>query len=181
MILGLHCTNFFLNCHTTTLSLILLTICWALSSHCLARTSLGSAIETSGHFSVYRPHLSNYALEIPKNRNVNELWTAGFYFNSAIQRIAAAFDRIPQMLGAKGKRTFRGKRVSTSAKERMTQVNPGAVIEWQRVYDEVNVFKHDPKGRAPGRTVRMSDAAESFEQIIKLLNANKLRIANTYK
>ncbi len=81
---------------------------------------LGFRDRKSGHFSVYRPHLANYALEISKGGSANELWAAGFYFNSAIQRIAAAFDRIPQMLGAKAQKTFRGKKAPTSAKERMT-------------------------------------------------------------
>ena len=94
------------------------------------------------HFSLYRPHLANYALQIPKNQSVNHLWTAGFYFNSAIQRIASAYDRIPRMLGAKDTRSKRGKRVRTSAKERMAEVNGMAFDMWEKVYDEVNAFKH---------------------------------------
>jgi hypothetical protein len=129
------------------------------------------------HFPIYRPHLANYALEIPKNQNVNQLWTAGFYFNSAIQRIASAFDRIPRMLGAKKKKKLGGKQVYTSAKERMTQVNRTSFDKWERVYDEVNAFKHDPKGRAAGRTVTMSDAIESFEQMLNLLKGTVTKLA----
>ena len=105
---------------------------------------------------------------------------AGFYFNSAIQRIAAAFDRVPQMLGAKKKKKVGTKRVSTSAKERMTEVNHSAFDKWQKVYDEVNAFKHDPEGRAAGRTVTMTDSIESFEQMLNLLNARKADLAARY-
>lgn len=147
----------------------------------LARAhELGFRDRTGAHFSVYRPHLANYALKIPKNQSVNRLWMAGFYFNSAIQRIAAAFDRVPQMLGAKKKKKVGTKRVSTSAKERMTEVNHSAFDKWQKVYDEVNAFKHDPEGRAAGRTVTMTDSIESFEQMLNLLNARKADLAARY-
>ena len=142
---------------------------------------LGFRDRPGAHYWVYRPYLANYALEVPRNGSVHQLWTAGFYFNSAIQRIAAAFDRIPQMLGAKKKKRVKGKVVSTSAKERMGEINRVAFDTWESVYKEINAFKHNPKGRATGRTVTMSDAVESFEQILKLLNANKLKLVSRYK
>jgi hypothetical protein len=141
---------------------------------------LGFRDRTGAHFSVYRPHLANYALKIPKNQSVNNLWTAGFYFNSAIQRIASAFDRIPRMLGAKKKKKVGAKRVFTSAKERMTKVNHTPSDKWEKVYDEVNAFKHDPEGRAAGRTVAMTDAIESFEQMLNLLNGSTAKLAARY-
>ena len=141
---------------------------------------LGFRDRTGAHFPVYRPHLANYALQIPKNQSVNKLWLGGFYFNSAIQRIAAAFDRIPRMLGAKKKKKVGAKRLPTSAKERMTEVNNTAFDKWQKIYDEVNAFKHDPEGRAAGRTVEMSDAIESFEQMLNLLNGSTAKLAARY-
>ncbi len=141
---------------------------------------LGFRDRKGAHFSVYRPHLANYALEVPRNQSVNQLWTAGFYFNSAIQRIASAFDRIPRMLGAKKTKNKGGKRVPTSAKQRMAEVNSTAFDKWEKVYDEVNAFKHDPRGRAAGRTVAMSDAIESFEQLLTLLNASAAQLAARY-
>jgi hypothetical protein len=141
---------------------------------------LGFRDRTGTQFPIYRPHLANYALQIPKNQSVNNLWLAGFYFNSAIQRIAAAFDRIPRMLGAKKKKKVGTKRVPTSAKERMTEINNTPFDKWERVYDEVNAFKHDPEGRAAGRTVAMTDAIESFEQLVKLLNSSRAELAARY-
>jgi hypothetical protein len=84
------------------------------------------------------------------------------------------------MLGAKKKKKVGGKRVFTSAKERMTEVNHIPFDKWEKVYDEVTAFKHDPKGRAAGRTVAMSDAVESFEQMLNLLNDSRAELAARY-
>jgi len=106
---------------------------------------------------------------------------AGFYFNSSIQRLAAAFDRLPQMLRAKTKKRVAGKRKSTSAKERMAEVNSAAFAHWQRVYDEVNAFKHSPEGRAAGRTVLMEDALSAFHEMLDLIANTKTRLESRYK
>jgi hypothetical protein len=110
-------------------------------------------------FSVYRAHLANDALRIPKGQTVNQLWLAGFYFNSAIQRLASAFDRIPKMLDAK----------KTSAADRMKEVNRDDYAHWEHVYREVNDFKHKPVGRYAGRGVAMADALAAFDQTLTLL------------
>lgn len=39
----------------------------------------------------------------------------------------------------------------------------------ERVYQEVNDFKHKPEGRASGRGVTMTDAMAAFEQTLALL------------
>src|SRR5262245_2122742 len=84
----------------------------------------------------YRPFLTKYILDIVERRQVHRLWIAGFYFNSAIQRLAASYDRIPKLLGAAG----------ASAKDRMKNANTTPHQEWASVYAEVNSLKHDPKG-----------------------------------
>ena len=150
--------------------------------HGLTRAyQLGFRERKGKHFLVYRPHLANYALNIPKNREVNSLWTAGFYFNSAIQRLASAFDRIPRMLGAKMSKQLRAKRVSTAAKERMAEVNSASYRNWELLYDEVNHFKHSPEGRAAGRTATMEDALSAFEQTVDLLKGGTPKLIARYK
>src|SRR5215469_17233104 len=74
---------------------------------------LGFKDRSTHYVSVYRPHLANYALQISDGSVLNSLWLAGFNFNSGIQRLAAAFDRIPRMLGARMRKRAGGK--STSA------------------------------------------------------------------
>ena len=142
---------------------------------------LGFRDRPGGHFPIYRPHLANYALEVPKGREIDKLWSAGFYFNSSIQRIASAFDRIPRMLGARMEKNIGGKKLSTSAKDRMREVSRKPFTKWEQVYDEVNAFKHAPEGRAAGRTVTMADAIESFEQMLNLLTDGKQTLVTRYK
>lgn len=141
---------------------------------------VGFADRLTKYVSVYRPHLADYALKVPKSEAVNALWTAGFYFNSGIQRLASAFDRIPRLLGAQMKKRVGEKVQSTSAKERMAEVNPHPCGEWETVYDEVNAFKHSPEGRAAGRTVTMNDALLAFGQMLTLLSDSRAALTKRY-
>ena len=68
----------------------------------------------------------------------------------------------------------------TSAKERMAEVNGTSFDKWEEIYDEVNAFKHDPGGRAAGRTVTMNDAIDSFDQLLTLLNGGAEQLAARY-
>lgn len=121
--------------------------------------------------STYRPHLPQYVEYISIQKPVNDLWLAGFYFNSGIQRLAACFDRIPKLLGAKGK----------TAQKRMKNINSKKYGEWKKVYDEINAFKHDVSGRAKGRLVSMTEAVKAFEQAVALLKSNEAKLAATYR
>jgi len=121
--------------------------------------------------STYRPHLPQYVEHIATQKPVNNLWLAGFYFNSGIQRLAACFDRIPKLLNATG----------ANARERMKSVNAGNYTAWDRVYDEINAFKHDVAGKAGGRTVGLTDAVQAFEEVLALLKANEPKLAAAYK
>jgi len=141
---------------------------------------LGFKDRLTQYVPVYRPHLANYALEVSKGRPLDPVWNAGFHFNSGIQRLAAAFDRVPQLLGARMKKTIRGKTRSTTARERMVEVNPNPCRHWETVYDEVNVFKHYPEGRAAGRTVSMNDALLAFGEMTQLILDKKGEIAKRY-
>src|SRR4030095_5364087 len=46
----------------------------------------------------YRPFLTKYVLDAVSGRDVNNLWLGGYYFNSALQRIAANYDRMPKLI-----------------------------------------------------------------------------------
>jgi hypothetical protein len=144
---------------------------------------IGFKDRSRGFVSVYRPHLANYALEVAGDGSIDSLWLGGFFFNSAIQRLASAFDRIPRMLGAKmTKRVGQAKReTGTSAKERMKEVNATPFLHWEKVYDEVNAFKHSPEGKAAGREVTMSDALAAFAEMLQLLRHETTALAKRYK
>lgn len=137
---------------------------------------LSRAVETgfvdrsSNWHSTYRPHLPQYVGRIVKNEKLNEKWLAGFYFNSAIQRIAASFDRIPKLLGASG----------PNARSRMAKVSAQKNIAWDKVYEEVNAFKHDIEGRASGRTVTLEEAVAALGEIVQLLKTNEKKLSSVY-
>lgn len=81
---------------------------------------LGFQDRAAGQIASYAAYLENDAAAVSEGQLPNRLWLAGFYFNSSIQRLAAAFDRIPKMLGAK----------KTNAAERMKEVNSGDYSGW---------------------------------------------------
>jgi len=122
-------------------------------------------------YSTYRPHLHQYVERVMTDKPLNDRWLAGFYFNSGIQRLAACFDRIPKLLGAQGK----------NARERMKSINVACYAAWDKVYEEINAYKHDVAGKADGRTVNMKDAVQAFEEVIALLKANEAKLAANYR
>jgi hypothetical protein len=130
----------------------------------------GFVDRSAGWHSTYRPHLPQYVERILENERLNEKWLAGFHFNSAIQRIAACFDRIPKLLGSTDK----------YAHKRMADVSAQKNIAWEKVYDEVNALKHDIKGRASGRKVKLEEAIDAFTELVQLLKANEKRLASMY-
>ena len=110
------------------------------------------------------------SLELAMGKPLDSIWTAGFFFNSGIQRLAAVFDRIPKILGARIK----------TAKGRMTEVNSGACPNWVKVYDEVNAYKHSPEGKAAGRSVSMEEAVECCSEVLDLLSRKTAILVQQY-
>jgi hypothetical protein len=140
----------------------------------------------TGQIQSYSAYLANDALAIAKGQPINQPWLAGFYFNSSIQRLASAFDRIPRMLGAKMETTTaengqQTKKRRTTTKERMAEVNPENHVQWTLLYDEVNDFKHEPEGRTAGRGVTMADALAAYDQTIALLKKSAPSLKARYK
>jgi hypothetical protein len=132
---------------------------------------LGFQDRTTGQIPSYSAYVANDALAIAAGKPPNQVSLAGFYFNSSIQRLAAAFERIPKMLGAK----------KANAAEKMKEVNSGDYSNWERVYREVNDFKHKPEGRAFGRGVTMADAVAAFEQTLALLTKGSTTLKARYR
>lgn len=106
---------------------------------------------------------------------VDGAWVAGFYFNSALARMAAVFDRVVRL-----KATQKGL-IKTGSKPR----RPPSVWELLRdlglnrytkgkladVYAEVNPLKHSPEGLAKRRKVTMGDATVAFAQMLELVES----------
>jgi hypothetical protein len=71
-------------------------------------------------------------------------WLAGFYFNSAIQRIAAAGEQLAGIL----------KRLERQAKQQGTVLDTSnALPALDQIREEVNRFKHDETGFERGRDI----------------------------
>jgi hypothetical protein len=86
-------------------------------------------------------------------------WLAGFYFNSALARTAATFERFIGVARA----ARRGK--DRDAEERrIRQQCPHAV----RVANEVNKLKHHRPGVASGRDVKAEDAVAALREVVEL-------------
>ena len=89
------------------------------------------------------------------------------YFNSALARIAATFDRVARLRA-------RRKRIPTKGLS-VWKVLPGLGLgrfehgKLALVYRKVNPLKHDPAGLAKGRRVSLADAIEAFGEMLDLL------------
>jgi hypothetical protein len=91
-------------------------------------------------------------------------WLAGFYFNSAIQRTAAAGEQLAGIL----------KRLDRQAKQRGNGLNiPNASPTLDQVRDEVNRFKHDETGLERGRDITPSSAVMALSEIVQTLETYK--------
>ena len=110
---------------------------------------------------------------------VDGAWTAGFYFNSALTRIAAVFDRVVRRK-ARQRRLDQpppGSRQSPSVKELLEALGLAELRtrELIAVYDEVTPLKHKAIGLAKRRNVTMAVAIAGFGQMLDLLEHPKLQ------
>ena len=90
----------------------------------------------------YASELDEAASALLAGRSMPRAWLAGFYFNSALVRIAAGSHRALRVMFAPSKDTF------TILVDRA--VSEGKVVETEigllrQVYEDVNHFKHDGK------------------------------------
>jgi hypothetical protein len=93
--------------------------------HSLVRAVALGFVDRDGPFDpTYRPFLGKYVLDIAADREVHPLWLAGFYFNSAHQRLAASYDRVPRLIGARG----------DNPHDRMKSLHTPVPEEWLLVY-----------------------------------------------
>jgi hypothetical protein len=87
-------------------------------------------------------------------------WLAGFYFNSAIQRIAAAGEQLAGIL----------KRLERQAKQQGRVFDISNVLPaLNQIKEEVNRFKHDETGLERGRDITPSSAVTALSEIVQTL------------
>jgi len=102
----------------------------------------------------------------------NGQWVSGFYFNSALQRIAGGYHRGLKLLT--GDNLEVQELASIAIKRKLTEKSE---INWiDTVYGEVNKLHRDRYGLLKGRAVTLSDAISATEQLLAL--AIKVRLGH---
>jgi hypothetical protein len=98
-------------------------------------------------------------------------WMAGFHFNSALFRLAAAYHRsLKLVLGELTSREF-----APALQPRVAALyRTWKSSDWQSgmneaVYYEVNHLKHTPKGVSDGRKIQYMDAIEAVQELLNLI------------
>jgi hypothetical protein len=98
---------------------------------------------------------------------------AGFHFNGALFRIAAAYHRgLKVVLGEPKSRKYAPALQSNAA----ALYRAWKSSDWQSrsneaVYQEVNGLKHTPQGIYEGRTVHFNQAVEAVEELLNLIES----------
>lgn len=91
-------------------------------------------------------------------------WLAGFYFNSAIHRIAAAGEQLEGILT----------RIERRARRSRKQIPDSITLtSVRKVRNEVDRFKHDESGFEGGRNVPPALATHALEEILDALDSRK--------
>lgn len=100
-------------------------------------------------------------------------WMAGFHFNSALFRIAAAYHRALKVVLAEPQSRDFALTLQPRAAALYRQWN---AKDWssgrnEDVYKEVNHLKHTPKGVYKGRLVQFKDAMDAIEELLELIES----------
>jgi hypothetical protein len=102
-------------------------------------------------------------------------WTAGFYFNNALFRIAAVYHRSLKIVtGNEEKENIYVRQLEPIAKRfcedrQYSWVNQSVA----KVHDEVNNLKHSSRGIISGRNVEFKEAIMAVNEILSLIDALK--------
>jgi len=113
---------------------------------------------------------------------VDGAWAAGFYFNSAVVRMAAVFDRAVRRKAIQagldvGDPRPRGSGPPPRVWDLLHRLGLSRFTKGKlaHVYEEANPLKHRPAGLAKRRNVTLADATAAFEQMLDLLEDPKMR------
>ena len=98
-------------------------------------------------------------------------WTAGYYFNSALFRLASVYHRTLEIVVGTQGESFKVLLRKTQVWFKSSQGSDWACGSLKKVNNEVNALKHTPQGIFSGRNVAFEDAVSSAEELMTLLEA----------
>jgi hypothetical protein len=101
-------------------------------------------------------------------------WTAGYYFNSALFRIAAVYHRVLKTVA--GKENEDDIYIKDLLPLVKTQFRSWTNEDWKhekatQVYRQINKLKHQADGIYQGRAVVFDDAVSALTELLKLIEA----------
>jgi hypothetical protein len=100
-------------------------------------------------------------------------WTAGFYLNNALFRIAAVYHRALKLYMGDSKSGLERLVSNARAKYKRVQGQNWESGALWRVTDQVNNLKHRENGIIKGRDVGLTDAIKSADELLALIEAVK--------
>jgi hypothetical protein len=113
---------------------------------------------------------------------VDGAWVAGFYFNSSLARVAAAFDRaVRRKAIQKGLDVEDPRPPGSPPPPKVWKLLRGLGLDrftrgkLEDVHKEANALKHRAAGLGKRRNVTMADATAAFEQMLDLLEHPAMR------
>jgi len=102
-------------------------------------------------------------------------WTAGYYFNNALFRIAAVYHRaLKTVVGKDGEEEYVSKLLPIVSKQFQSWTHqPWTHEKATNVYRQVNKLKHKADGIYEGRAVAFDEAVRALNELLKLIEAWK--------
>ena len=98
-------------------------------------------------------------------------WTAGFYFNNALFRIAAVYHRILKVVVGDNSKPFKVLVPEAHELFKKAQHRDWESGMLKRVNCEVNGLKHTDEGIIEGRKVSFSEAVRAADELTTLIEA----------
>jgi hypothetical protein len=98
-------------------------------------------------------------------------WLAGYYFNSALLRIAASYHQTLKAITGKNK----------FIPQLIPLVTPTFVhVNLDKVHGEVNRLKHTEEGVDAGRSVTFEESVAALAELVELIKAQKAQLLARY-
>lgn len=124
----------------------------------------------------YKARVVGHLRNIAAGNALNEYWIGGFYFYSAVQRIAAAYDRLPRLL----LRLPGTDRTNPHDLFRRIFGVDDRFPAWKQIYCEFNPLKHWPEGMSAGKKFSPDDAVIALQEIASFLEDKGSDLQATY-